>query len=1503
MTQTFLFRRLFAVLVFLAALAAPLSLRAASTGTTALQTPQGGSTATDNGEYISTTRNSPYHYWIEVPAGLGHLTVEVYDADIGRGTNEDDAGRDRERGNSWNSPTVYTLLRPDGTTAATLNCSNTTCTDNAWNALLDSAGETFRDNFGTAAYTNNDGSLTWATNWTESNDDNNAGNGQIRITGGELRIGDNGGAASIIQRGADLSGFTSATLSFDARTTGVDAGDQLVVEASSDGGASWSLIRTFNGAVTDATYTNDLTPYIAANTRIRFRQVTGYGTNDFLFVDNLQIQVAPFQAGHWELRVDMSGNTGDDINAIGIRANDGDSTSGGTELPVYIDSIVPLGVNPPASGSLSRSYPLYPYITSGCTASTNDFDYDSDSGTVGSYSFSSRTGAFTQSIASAALSTDDTWKRNTINRWTSDQAATEYGIWSGAFAINTYVNAAGINGNYTDVYLGNFQVSGTVAPSANPQPNSFRIYLPTDAGTAPVKPYLEQLLTYSGCGTNDGPNPPVVGQTSCYTVTVRLVNPTASPINFSATDLVTANVPASGAVVYAGIAQVSQGSVVSEPTIGGTGNITWNPGMVAAGSTQLLAYRVKVTPTSAGQRIPVTGTPALNGTRATYLDETGNTTQARATFTFGPLCELATTQGLLTEAVVSGFQASPADGGGVLLEWRTASEAATAGFYVQRWDVAARRWVRVNRELLAGVQAPQGGTYRFVDPGASPYEPPSYRLVEVEAGGGRRAYGPFAARIDWDRTDPRAAGAGFEREVHATVRRAVPSAGLAVPELKGVLGDVPRGGATAGADGAYLGVRRTGLYYLSTASVAGWLGMTSADAASAIARGMVSLTHGGAPVAWYPDLAAAGGKKGLPAASSAQGLFFYGEAPDSLYTDTGVYRLQQGSGRLMQAVTAGPAAPAAGGSFPATLHAEKDLFAATVLPLDPDSDYWFWDFLQGNDPASGQKSFPLDVSGAIGGAGGTLTVHLQGATASGVAGEHRVQVALNGTALGETSWTGITAHSAAFSVPAGALLPDGNQVQITAIVGDGAPYSIFYVDSFDLSYPRSFQASGDSLAFTGGGNAQVTVTGFSSPAVRLLDVQDPRYPRWITGAAVDADGAGGYQLSLVPAAAGRYFAAAPAAVAAPAASRPWSPTLRTTANAAEYLVIAPPALRDAAERLANLRRAQGMTAMVVDLDQIMDTFNAGASDPHALRAFLSFAHTQWVKPPRYVVLAGEGTVDYRNLLGYGDNLMPPLMIDNDGGLFPSDNLLGDVDGDGFPEVAVGRIPALSAAELDAYTAKITAYESAGPAAWTGTAVMTSDAVDQGADFRADSDQVAGQLSSVYTVSHIDLSSTPLAAARAQLLGAFGGAAFINYMGHGALDRLSSGGLLTVADVPGLANGGRLPVMTAMTCTVNRFAVPGALALGELLVKSGAGGAAAVWGPAGLSSSGEAKLLAERFYHAGDARLGDRVLRAIGEYRALGGDANLPPVYDLLGDPALRLQMPPPPTVTSSTTTE
>jgi len=55
--------------------------------------------------------------------------------------------------------------------------------------------------------------------------------------------------------------------------------------------------------------------------------------------------------------------------------------------------------------------------------------------------------------------------------------------------------------------------------------------------------------------------------------------------------------------------------------------------------------------------------------------------------------------------------------------------------------------------------------------------------------------------------------------------------------------------------------------------------------------------------------------------------------------------------------------------------------------------------------------------------------------------------------------------------------------------------------------------------------------------------------------------------------------------------------------------------------------------------------------------------------PRYVVLGGEGSFDHKNHLGHGDSIVPTLLAPTAEGLFPSDNLFADVDGNDFlPEM-------------------------------------------------------------------------------------------------------------------------------------------------------------------------------------------------------------------------------------------
>jgi hypothetical protein len=87
------------------------------------------------------------------------------------------------------------------------------------------------------------------------------------------------------------------------------------------------------------------------------------------------------------------------------------------------------------------------------------------------------------------------------------------------------------------------------------------------------------------------------------------------------------------------------------------------------------------------------------------------------------------------------------DGRVVLFRWETLEQRGTLGFYVERRVGDA--WTRIHAELLpALVAAPMGAQYWMVDPGAHTGEVHEYRLIEVEARGTKRMYGPFALDLD-----------------------------------------------------------------------------------------------------------------------------------------------------------------------------------------------------------------------------------------------------------------------------------------------------------------------------------------------------------------------------------------------------------------------------------------------------------------------------------------------------------------------------------------------------------------------------------------------------------------------------------------------------------------------------------------------------------------------------------------------------------------------------------
>lgn len=347
-----------------------------------------------------------------------------------------------------------------------------------------------------------------------------------------------------------------------------------------------------------------------------------------------------------------------------------------------------------------------------------------------------------------------------------------------------------------------------------------------------------------------------------------------------------------------------------------------------------------------------------------------------------------------------------------------------------------------------------------------------------------------------------------------------------------------------------------------------------------------------------------------------------------------------------------------------------------------------------------------------------------------------------------------------------------------------------------------------------------------------------------------------------------------------------------SSNQVDYLIISSRALASAAQELADYRSSQGLKTGVAIFEDVCDLIAHGYRTPEAIPALLRYAQDHWSKSPWMVVLAGSGSYDYLGTFNEVNHL-PPLLLETEEGLFAADGLLTDLNGDGLSDVAIGRLPALTSTELTAMIDKIKTYERQFGSAWQNELVLAADTSDIAGDFPAVNAAFEALAEPDYPVENIDLNTTETTNARARLLTRFEtGAGIIHYTGHGGANNLSSKELLTSSDVHSMTNANTPPVVIALSCLIGRYESPGSAGLGETLMRKSDGGAVAVWSPSGLSMNTAASALGDAFYQNllvdGDGTLGLAVLQAHRDLAITPAARDTVAVYNLLGDPALRL---------------
>jgi hypothetical protein len=124
---------------------------------------------------------------------------------------------------------------------------------------------------------------------------------------------------------------------------------------------------------------------------------------------------------------------------------------------------------------------------------------------------------------------------------------------------------------------------------------------------------------------------------------------------------------------------------------------------------------------------------------------------------------------------------------------------------------------------------------------------------------------------------------------------------------------------------------------------------------------------------------------------------------------------------------------------------------------------------------------------------------------------------------------------------------------------------------------------------------------------------------------------------------------------------------------ARYLVITADALYGSIQPLAQWKQATGLPTMVVRLSQI-------GTDTLAIKNYIINAYNSWPIKPEYVLLVGS------------PSLLPARIYQNSGNPYSTDNVYADMGGTVEAELAVGRLPAASEAQLDVMVAKTLKYE-------------------------------------------------------------------------------------------------------------------------------------------------------------------------------------------------------------------
>ena len=601
-------------------------------------------------------------------------------------------------------------------------------------------------------------------------------------------------------------------------------------------------------------------------------------------------------------------------------------------------------------------------------------------------------------------------------------------------------------------------------------------------------------------------------------------------------------------------------------------------------------------------------------------------------------------------------------------------------------------------------------------------------------------------------------------------------------------------------------------------------------------------------------------------------------------------------------------------------HHEVDRsFDQLGFAADPHLDRWFWqppqDALTATHPdRPSSQSFAGDITALHDEEEyeARVEVALQGRTGEGF-GEHHTVVHFNWTGTGsrvleEAYWAGQVPRVIDAAVPSRWLQPR-NRVLVQGYA-DSIKVDQIWFNWFRVTYRRRFDAAPGFLAApveAAPDGHRITVEGFRHPEVLLLDAAAGAL---LKGAAVTgADSAFRATFEDAPASPPLYVAADSLSLREPEGLADTPSDWRSGTHGADYVIVSHPEFLEAARRLAGHRRRDGLQVAVVSVEDLYDEFSFGRVHRGAVADFIRHAYGTWEPRPAYVTLLGDATWDYRGIYTgrRGQALVPTrYYLARERGFSPSDYHLALVDGDDLlADLSVGRLAVDSAEEARRVVDKIIAYDSdPEPGDWRSRSVFAANwhAKDE---FSGPLDSLAARYTEPAGLQSVriyapDEAPLPNPRGKAFLDALNDGALIVNFSGHGAagaMQYLFSTGFPDWEYLNQVRNGGRLPLMMALSCLNGLFTLPRVEALSELMVEHEEGGAIAFISATALSRTAQNRLLSDHLYSQlfAEERLRFGPVLDAAKARVLAAHSSYRDVVEtmqLIGDPAQELALPP-----------